>query len=94
MSMSFGYGPAGDKQEMISLPRGNRDQKFGFDCEGGKQGGLNSRPEHIKQVVEGSLRRLRSWGSAWLLAQKPWIVPIPDSTPHDATTNDDQCLIS
>jgi aryl-alcohol dehydrogenase-like predicted oxidoreductase len=33
--------------------------KFGFDCDGGKQGGLNSRPEHIKQVVEASLKRLR-----------------------------------
>jgi aryl-alcohol dehydrogenase-like predicted oxidoreductase len=94
MSMSFGYGPAGDKQEMISLIRSAvehdvtffdtaevygpfvneelvgealapvRDHvviatKFGFDCEGGKQGGLDSRPEHIKQVVEGSLKRLR-----------------------------------
>ena len=31
--------------------------KFGFDLEAG---GLNSRPEHIKKVVEGSLRRLRT----------------------------------
>ena len=31
--------------------------KFGFNIEGG---GLNSRPEHIKKVVEGSLRRLRT----------------------------------
>jgi aryl-alcohol dehydrogenase-like predicted oxidoreductase len=26
--------------------------KFGFDCDSGKQGGLNSQPEHIKKVVE------------------------------------------
>ena len=25
--------------------------KFGFDCDSGKQGGLNSQPEHIKKVV-------------------------------------------
>jgi aryl-alcohol dehydrogenase-like predicted oxidoreductase len=33
--------------------------KFGFDIEGGS-GGLNSRPEHVKRVVEESLRRLRT----------------------------------
>jgi aryl-alcohol dehydrogenase-like predicted oxidoreductase len=33
--------------------------KFGFDCDGGKQGSLNSQPEHIKQVVEASLKRLK-----------------------------------
>ena len=31
--------------------------KFGFDLEAG---GLNSRPEHIKKAVEGSLQRLRT----------------------------------
>ena len=31
--------------------------KFGFDIEAG---GLNSRPEHIKKVVEASLKRLRT----------------------------------
>ncbi len=31
--------------------------KFGFDIE---NGGLNSRPEHIKKVVEASLRRLKT----------------------------------
>jgi aryl-alcohol dehydrogenase-like predicted oxidoreductase len=93
MGMSFGYGPAGDKQEMISVIRSAVEQgvtffdtaevygpftneelvgealapfrgkvviatKFGFDCDPGKQGGLNSRPEHIRQVVEASLKRL------------------------------------
>jgi len=96
MGMSFGYGPAKDKQEMITVIRAAfehgvtffdtaevygpftneelvgealapfRDQvviatKFGFnlDPETGKQAGLNSRPEHIKEVAEASLRRLR-----------------------------------
>lgn len=31
--------------------------KFGFDLEAG---GLNSRPEHIRNAVEGSLKRLRT----------------------------------
>ncbi|HTS17819.1 MAG TPA: aldo/keto reductase [Verrucomicrobiae bacterium] len=37
--------------------------KFGFDLSGGDRrpgaAGLNSQPEHIKQAVEGSLRRLK-----------------------------------
>src|SRR6186713_3456525 len=33
--------------------------KFGFDIEGGT-GGLNSRPEQIRKVVEASLTRLRT----------------------------------
>src|SRR5437764_7638584 len=34
--------------------------KFGFKIESnGQRGGLNSRPEYIKQVAEGSLKRLR-----------------------------------
>jgi aryl-alcohol dehydrogenase-like predicted oxidoreductase len=93
MGMSFGYGPAADKKEMIALIRKAvesgvtffdtaevygpftneelvgealepfRNQvtiatKFGFDV-GGIAGGLNSRPEHIREVVEASLKRLR-----------------------------------
>jgi aryl-alcohol dehydrogenase-like predicted oxidoreductase len=36
--------------------------KFGFDLDPktGKQAGLNSRPEHIKQVAEASLQRLKT----------------------------------
>lgn len=34
--------------------------KFGFKIENGKMAGLNSRPEHIRQVVEQSLKRLRT----------------------------------
>jgi aryl-alcohol dehydrogenase-like predicted oxidoreductase len=33
--------------------------KFGFKFEGGKQSGLDSRPAHIKEVAEASLKRLR-----------------------------------
>jgi aryl-alcohol dehydrogenase-like predicted oxidoreductase len=33
--------------------------KFGFRIVDGKQAGLDSRPEHIKQVAEASLRRLK-----------------------------------
>lgn len=33
--------------------------KFGFEIKDGKMVGLNSRPTHIRQVVEGSLKRLR-----------------------------------
>jgi len=96
MGMSFGYGPAKDKQEMISViraavelgvtffdtaevygPFANEElvgealapvrrqlviaTKFGFQFdENGKQAGLNSRPEHIKNVAEASLKRLRT----------------------------------
>jgi len=97
MGMSFGYGPAGDKKEMISAIRSavergvtffdtaevygpftneelvgealapGREQvviatKFGWrlDSNSGKQVGLDSRPEHIKQVAEASLKRLRT----------------------------------
>ena len=37
--------------------------KFGFDIDpitSSRSGGLNSRPEHIKQVAEASLKRLRT----------------------------------
>lgn len=94
MGMSFGYGPAGDEQEMIAVIRSGVDlgvtffdtaevygpftnevlvgkalapirqkvviaTKFGFNFDAnGKQAGLNSRPEHIKDVAEASLKRL------------------------------------
>jgi aryl-alcohol dehydrogenase-like predicted oxidoreductase len=32
--------------------------KFGFDIQDGIMAGLNSRPEHLRQAVEGSLKRL------------------------------------
>src|SRR5215470_15810651 len=97
MGMSFGYGPAKDKQEMIAVIRAAvergvtffdtaevygpftneelvgealaplREQvviatKFGFklDPVTGKQVGLDSRPAHIKEVAEASLKRLKT----------------------------------
>jgi aryl-alcohol dehydrogenase-like predicted oxidoreductase len=96
MGMSFGFGPAKDKQEMIPVIRAAvelgvtffdtaevygpfineelvgealapfRGQvviatKFGFQFdESGKQAGLNSRPEHIKEVAAASLKRLKT----------------------------------
>lgn len=97
MGMSFGYGPAGEKNAMIAVIRGavergvtffdtaevygpftNEDlvgealapfreqvaiaTKFGFkiDPQTGQTGGLDSRPEHIKEAAEASLRRLRT----------------------------------
>lgn len=94
MGMSFGYGPAMDEQQGVSLIRAAVDlgvtffdtaevygpftnevlvgkalspirkqvviaTKFGFHIDAaGKQAGLNSRPEHIKEVAEASLKRL------------------------------------
>jgi aryl-alcohol dehydrogenase-like predicted oxidoreductase len=93
MGMSFSYGPAPNKKEMISLlqkavergvtffdtaevygPFINEElvgealepflnkvviaTKFGFDAKSGISA-LNSRPEHIKEVAEASLKRLR-----------------------------------
>ena len=106
MGMSFGYGPAKDKNEMISLlrkavelgvtffdtaemygpftneelvgealapfrkfatanPSGGGQvviaTKFGFKIgPKGEQIGLDSRPEHIKEVADASLKRLRT----------------------------------
>jgi aryl-alcohol dehydrogenase-like predicted oxidoreductase len=98
MGLSFGYGPAVDKAEGISLIRAavergvtffdtaevygpftNEDlvgealapfrgqvviaTKFGWarnPQDGGKWSALDSRPEHIRQAAEGSLKRLRT----------------------------------
>jgi aryl-alcohol dehydrogenase-like predicted oxidoreductase len=96
MGMSSGYGPAADKQEMISLIRAAvehgvtffdtaevygpfvneelvgealaplRDHvviatKFGFKIgPKGEQVGVDSRPEHIREVAEASLKRLKT----------------------------------
>jgi len=95
MGMSYGYGPAGDQREMISLIRSAVERgvtffdtaeaygpftneelvgealapfrghvviatKFGFKLgPKGEQLGLDSRPEHIQQVAESSLKRLK-----------------------------------
>jgi len=96
MGLSFGYGPAVDKQQGIAVLRRAvelgvtffdtaevygaytneelvgealapvRNQvviatKFGFKIDAaGKSAGLNSRPEHIKEVAEASLKRLKT----------------------------------
>src|SRR5437762_6705116 len=97
MGLSFGYGPAVDKQQGISLIRAALERgvtffdtaevygpftneelvgealapfraqvviatKFGFkiDPTSGKQVGLDSRPEHIQEVAEASLKRLKT----------------------------------
>ena len=96
MGLSFGYGPAVETQQGISLIRAAVERgvtffdtaevygpytneelvgealaplrkdvviatKFGFHIENGKQAGLDSRPEHIKQVAEASLKRLKTY---------------------------------
>lgn len=97
MGMSFGYGPAKDRQEMVGVIRKAvelgitffdtaeaygpftnevllgealapfRSQvaiatKFGFhlDPETGKQAGLDSRPKHIREVADASLKNLQT----------------------------------
>src|ERR1700729_3890395 len=97
MGLSFGYGPAVDKQQGISLIRAAVERgvtffdtaeaygpfkneelvgealapfrgqvaiatKFGFklDPKTGATNGVDSRPEHIKEVVEASLKRLNT----------------------------------
>ena len=58
------YGPF-TNEELVGealAPYRNRvviATKFGFNYVDGKEAGLNSRPEHIKQAVEGSLKRLK-----------------------------------
>ena len=57
------YGPFTNEEMVGEALRPVRDKvviatKFGFNIEGGKQSGLNSRPEHIKQVADASLKRL------------------------------------
>lgn len=57
------YGPFKNEQLLGRALKGKRSQvviatKFGFRIEGGKVTGTDSRPEHVKEVAEGSLRRL------------------------------------
>src|SRR5690606_36459561 len=61
------YGPFVNEELVGRALEGRRDQvvlatKFGFRFEGGKQvpGQMDSRPERIREAVEGSLRRLRT----------------------------------
>src|SRR5713101_6037391 len=57
------YGPYTNEELLARALKGQRDRviiatKFGFKIENGAMAGLNSRPEHIREAVEGSLRRL------------------------------------
>jgi aryl-alcohol dehydrogenase-like predicted oxidoreductase len=61
------YGPFTNEELVGEALAPFRDQvviatKFGFnlDPQTGKQAGLNSRPEHIKEVAEASLQRLKT----------------------------------
>lgn len=59
------YGPFHNEELLGRALQGRRDQaviatKFGFRIEDGKTTGLDSRPEHVREVVEASLRRLRT----------------------------------
>src|SRR6266571_2927971 len=62
------YGPFANEELLGEALEPIRDKvviatKFGFDIDletGERNGGTNSRPEHIKHVAEACLRRLRS----------------------------------
>ena len=59
------YGPFSNEEWVGEALEPFRDRvviatKFGFKFEGGKQAGLNSRPDNIRKVAEASLKRLRS----------------------------------
>jgi aryl-alcohol dehydrogenase-like predicted oxidoreductase len=59
------YGPYGNEELLGRALQGRRDRvvlatKFGFRIENGAVAGLDSRPEHVREVVEASLRRLRT----------------------------------
>jgi aryl-alcohol dehydrogenase-like predicted oxidoreductase len=57
------YGPFTNEELLGRALEGRRDEvliatKFGFRIEGGKITGVDSRPEHVREVAEASLRRL------------------------------------
>lgn len=59
------YGPYTSEEIIGEALEGIRDQvviatKFGFDLQNGQAVGLDSRPETIRNAVEGSLRRLKT----------------------------------
>jgi aryl-alcohol dehydrogenase-like predicted oxidoreductase len=60
-----GYGPFTNEELLGQALAPLRDQvaiatKFGFKFEGDKQSGTDSRPVHIKEVAEASLKRLKT----------------------------------
>src|SRR6266403_3399485 len=61
-----GYGPFTNEELLGESLAPVRDQvviatKFGFKFEGDKQSGTDSRPQHIKEVAEASLKRFKHW---------------------------------
>ena len=57
------YGPYVNEELLARALPGKRDRviiatKFGFKIENGNIAGMDSRPQHIREAVEGSLRRL------------------------------------
>jgi aryl-alcohol dehydrogenase-like predicted oxidoreductase len=59
------YGPYTNEELVGEALAPVRDQvviatKFGFKFDGGKQAGLDSRPSHIREVAEASLKRLKT----------------------------------
>jgi len=59
------YGPFVNEELLGRALAGKRDQvviatKFGFKITDGKMTGTDSRPEHIREAVEGSLQRLQT----------------------------------
>jgi aryl-alcohol dehydrogenase-like predicted oxidoreductase len=59
------YGPFANEELLARALKGRRDEvviatKFGFQIKDNAITGLDSRPEHIREAVEGSLRRLQT----------------------------------
>src|SRR4029450_12981608 len=59
------YGPYTNEELVGEALAPVRDRvaiatKFGFKFEGGKQAGLDSRPEHIREDTDASLQRLKT----------------------------------
>jgi len=59
------YGPYANEEVVGEALGPVRDQvviatKFGFKFENGKQAGLDSRPSHVREVAEASLKRLKT----------------------------------
>ena len=59
------YGPYTNEELLARALKDQRDRviiatKFGFKIENGAMAGLNSRPDHIREAVDGSLRRLQT----------------------------------
>jgi aryl-alcohol dehydrogenase-like predicted oxidoreductase len=74
MGMSSAYGPAADKQEMIVLIQAAVERGITF-FDTAEAYGPFTNEELVGEALSPAQIAL-----AWLLAQKPWIVPIPGTT--------------